>query len=265
MSKPEARFRAILFDSGRTLARPRSGHWFIPPGYRLLFDQELRPRYGNARLEAAFRHGHAYLDDHHHLQTESEELAQFKTFYTIFFKHLNYPAGEDLILGLAEESVFNDDKYEFYPDCFDLLPGLAEHYLLGIVSDAWPSLERVYINQGLRGYFSSFVISARLGSTKPRALNYQVALAELEVTADETVFVDDNLRCLEGAAALGIQPVLIDRDHRIPHNFLRFYGFLRPLFTKKSQKSRLETSGLPFPRICGLADLLALLNNLSHR
>ena len=48
-----------------------------------------------------------------------------------------------------------------------------------------------------------------MGVFKPDRRMYLDALNKCGVPADGTVFIDDSLRNLEGAAALGIMPVLI--------------------------------------------------------
>lgn len=56
-----------------------------------------------------------------------------------------------------------------------------------MVSDAWPSLEKVYVKSGLRVYFSSFIISSILGVNKPNKLMYE-ALNDLNVFLEEAIF-----------------------------------------------------------------------------
>ena len=47
---------------------------------------------------------------------------------------------------------------------------------VGIVSDAWPSLDRRYRMLGVREHFDPFVISALVGTTKPDPRIFGVAL-----------------------------------------------------------------------------------------
>lgn len=83
---------------------------------------------------------------------------------------------------------------------------------LGIVSDAWPSLERVPAAAGMRGHFSSFVVSSRLGVSKPAESMYLTALRDLGVEASDAVFVDDRIRNRDGAAAVGVRPLVLCRS-----------------------------------------------------
>lgn len=83
-----------------------------------------------------------------------------------------------------------------------------------MVSDAWPSLENVFIKAGLRDYFSSFVISSKLGITKPNKQMYMTALEELNVLPEEAIFIDDSIKNCDGAKDLGIKTFLLCRDYR---------------------------------------------------
>ena len=51
-----------------------------------------------------------------------------------------------------------------------------------------------------------------MGAFKPDPKIYLDALNQSSVPAEETVFIDDSTRNLEGAAALGITPILIAAD-----------------------------------------------------
>lgn len=144
--------------------------------------------------------------------TKTEEYKHFVQFYTIVSNELSsLELNREQIEGLAYDTVFNDDKFKFYQDAFEVIPELSNDYLLGIVSDTWPSLDRVFRNVGLRNYFSTFVMSSILGVLKPHELMFQAALTELNVKPEETLFVDDNISNLEGAKALGLHTIWLLR------------------------------------------------------
>lgn len=76
------------------------------------------------------------------------------------------------------------------------------------------SLENVFIKAGFRDYFSSFVISSKLGITKPHEQMYRTALDEIKVFPEEAIFIDDSIKNCDGAKALGIKTLLLCRDFR---------------------------------------------------
>lgn len=55
--------------------------------------------------------------------------------------------------------------------------------------------------------FDPLVISAQIGVMKPHPAAYQAVLDQLKRPPEKTIFVDDRLENVEGAAALGIQAV----------------------------------------------------------
>src|SRR5262249_14843760 len=71
----------------------------------------------------------------------------------------------------------------------DTVPALdrwrARGLRLGMVSNAWPSLDRHYRTLGLRDYFEAFVISAHLGWLKPDVRIFEAALDRLDLPPDE--------------------------------------------------------------------------------
>lgn len=82
---------------------------------------------------------------------------------------------------------------------------------LGVVSNAWPSLERDYRARSLPDYFDPFVISAQVGCSKPDARIFQVALDRLGLPPHDVLLVDDSPRNVATARALGMQGVALAR------------------------------------------------------
>ena len=78
-----------------------------------------------------------------------------------------------------------------------------------MISDTWPSIGRQLEYLGIARYFSFETYSCYVGVFKPDRRMYLDALGKSGVSAKETVFIDDSVRNLDGAAALGIYPILI--------------------------------------------------------
>lgn len=201
--------KAILFDSGRTLNVPRTGHWFITPNFMKIIDLEGFT-FKNKDLSEGFRKAYEYISEISLVKTE-EEYLMFKEFYEIVLKEINYTnLNSNVIELLARDNVYNDDKFLFFDDVKSTLDTLKDKYLLGVVSDTCPSLERVFVNNDLRKYFSTFVMSSVYGSNKGENVLFKIALKELGVKPEETVFVDDSESNLRVAEDLGMIPILID-------------------------------------------------------
>lgn len=212
----DKKIKAILFDSGRVLTYPRTGHWFMPPNFFKYVDKDKFSSLDEKLIEAAFRKAMDYLDSYPLILTEAEEYGKFVEFYNIFSEELRdlgfgrYEASE-----LAKDTVFNDAKFAFYEDVFEYIPKLAKEYKLGVISDTWPSLDRVFNNVGIRQYFSTFIMSSVIGVLKPHELMYTTALKELGIKAEEAIFIDDNIVNVEAARKLGMQGIVIIRDNQL--------------------------------------------------
>lgn len=208
--------KAILFDSGRVLNYPQTGNWFIPPKFFQYIDRTLFKSVNEQELNRAFYKANNYLQKNHYIQTEQKELETFIELYTIIFKELaDIEIDNDTIKAISEDTVYNDEKFIFYDDVFEYIPLFSKDYKLGIVSDTWPSLERVFRSNNLRNYFSTFIMSSKLGVWKPDKLMFNTALNELNMKPDEVLFIDDSIKNVEGAMKLGIQSILMNRDNRI--------------------------------------------------
>ena len=204
--------KAILFDSGHVLNRPRNTSWYHTEKFLALIDlKKIKKnpfRYAFANFAAKM-----HLYSNHHIKNESEEYHLFKRYYFILLRRCDYPRikAAGLSAEIAGDIVFNDDKFIFFDDVESSMRALQSEYMLGIVSDTWPSLERVYRNKDLRDYFSCFVISSVYNSKKYRGKLFQIALSELYLKPEEVLFVDDLDINLNAAKKAGILPVKMDR------------------------------------------------------
>lgn len=206
-------YKAILFDSGKVLNGPATGHWFMPPNFLKYVDKEKFQKLNSKRVSYAFSKANKYIEAQSVIKTKEEEYEYFVQFYAIFSEALpELEIKSAQVELLAKDLVYNPLKYVFYDDALQMIPRLSEEYKLGIVSDAWPSLLDVYAEQKLEGYFECFVISSIIGVTKPNKKMYTTALETLQVSAEQAVFIDDNLRNCLGAIKLGIYSILICRN-----------------------------------------------------
>ncbi len=206
--------KAILFDSGRTLNAPRTGHWFISPNFFNIIN-ETSFQYTEDQLSEAMNKACDHINKMLLVKTEEDEFAMFKEFYEIVLKEIKYVSiNEEIINSLASDNVYNDDKFYFFDDVEPELQRLKDKYILGVVSDTWPSLERVFINKSLRKYFSTFVMSSIYGSYKAEKVLFKIAIEEIGVKPEEVIFIDDSESNLIAAEDFGMIPILIDRYDR---------------------------------------------------
>lgn len=97
-----------------------------------------------------------------------------------------------------------------YPNVKKTLDALRKKYKLASVSDGQAQWARAELaSVGLRGYFHPFIVSGDYGFRKPDERLFKKALKKMDMTADEVVFVgNDMYRDVFGAAQLGIKTVL---------------------------------------------------------
>jgi putative hydrolase of the HAD superfamily len=210
--------KAIIFDSGRTLNIPRTGHWFITPNFFNIIGKQ-RTACTEKQLNMAMRKAYEHINKILFVKTEEQEFLMFKDFYKIVLKELSYSnISDEIIELLAHDNVYNDDKFIFFNDVEPALMKLKERYLLGVVSNTWPSLERVFINKNLKQYFSTFIISSIYGSCKAEKILFKIATEELGVNPEEAIFIDDSEPNLVAAEEFGMIPILIDRYNMLDLN-----------------------------------------------
>ena len=202
--------KAVLFDSGDTLLEPAGGAWWPRPAMLDVLNRS-GSRVEPDELSAALERGMEFLDTHHHVETEDEEITQFREYYAIVFGELHLATASDTIEKLARAEVFELGQTPF-ADTRDTLEELRRAGLrLGIVSNAWPSLERTYRMLDLRKFFDAFVISSKLGCLKPDPRIYRVAIEQIGIEPESILFVDDDPEYVSAAKSMGMRGAIMRR------------------------------------------------------
>jgi putative hydrolase of the HAD superfamily len=103
--------------------------------------------------------------------------------------------------------------FTLYPDVPEALEQLrSAGYKLGIVSNWESRLPDLCTAHGIAAYFDFVVVSEREGFVKPHPHMYRRALELAGVSPEQVVHVGDSLTDdIEGAAAVGIRGILVDR------------------------------------------------------
>jgi len=206
----------IFLDAGYTLVYPKSHSWLYPVNFFDFCDKELFLKMkGSEKYKKLYAQGYQYLDDNHLLKDENDEYDVFLEFYKIVL--LPFPELEidlDKIKKITQSIVFDYDKFNVYGDVKIMLEKWKSGgYKLGIISDTFPTLAHCFKHLGIYGYFDAFVMSCDYGVWKPHEKMYLSALAPLNAKGEESVFVDDGIENLDGAAKFGINPIQIARSN----------------------------------------------------
>lgn len=204
--------KSILFDSGRVLNMSSTGHWFIPPRFFEYVNKEEFLSIEKEKINNAFSNAQKYLFNEKLIKDRKEELKHFTNFYKLFSENLPELEIKN-IEELAKDIVYNTSKYVFYNDVKEVIPRLKNKYKMAVVSDAWPSLENVFIAADMKKYFETIVISTQIGTLKPDSKMYETAIKNLDVNNSEAIFIDDNIYNCLGAEKLGIESILMSREN----------------------------------------------------
>ena len=198
----------IFFDVGYTIDYPASGDWMFTNLFYEIAGDRLK-RCAETKISKAREAGAVYLEKDHLVLTEEDEAEQFYQYYRIISESLQLNLTDDEISALARDRTYNMDNYVIYPDAKSVIQTLSKTHRLGIISDTWPSIENQLRTLDVLQFFSFATYSFSLGVFKPDRQMYVDALQKCGRSAKETVFIDDSPQNLEGAAELGITPILI--------------------------------------------------------
>ncbi len=203
--------KVIFFDVGYTLDYPASGDWMFTNRFLEETGDRLAA-YSDDTISRAREAGLRYLTENHLVTSIEAECEQFYRYYSIISEELNLGLSEAQRRQIARDRALNMENYIPYPGVREVLETLSGTHRLGVISDTWPSISLQLKHLGLERYFSFQTYSCFVGVFKPDRRMYLDALAKSGVPAEETAFIDDSVRNLEGAAALGITPILIAAD-----------------------------------------------------
>jgi HAD superfamily hydrolase (TIGR01549 family)/HAD superfamily hydrolase (TIGR01509 family) len=121
---------------------------------------------------------------------------------------------------ILDEEANNVQFFEGVPETLSSLK--EEGYLLGIITDtALPVHVKLnwFERWGFGNVWDSVVSSRELGIRKPNPKIYQVALQQLGVTADQSVFVGHKSSELDGAKAVGIKTIAFNYEEGVAADY----------------------------------------------
>ena len=202
--------RAIVFDVDFTLARP--GPDLGPDGY-----ERLGARYGltldPSRYDDARRAALVDLKRHPELDHDEEIWIRF----TQRIIEGMGGAGDTYAAACEMEGAWaHAHHFELYEDAIPTLDALRERGLkLGLLSNSARDLDEFVGHHGLT--VDAVLTSRAHGKTKPHEAIFRRMLELLDVAVDEAVMVGDTVEDdVEGALAVGMVAVLVDREGRYP-------------------------------------------------
>ena len=200
----------IIFDAGGVLCYPRMGSWLTTNRLAEIVGGRLGDE--DALKAAMEEEAKKYLDESFPLADETMEFVVRRNYFDALSKRLGWELTEREKDVLARDMTENDARYDFYDDARSALEYVAGKYTVGLLSDAMPSIKRVFMNAGFMDLIDDAVISCEIGATKPDKRMYEAILFKLEAEPGECVFIDDRTGNVEGAIACGMKGIQLDRE-----------------------------------------------------
>ncbi len=199
--------KAVLFDVDFTLFRP--GPELGPEGYRRVGERhglELDPdRYADARIASI------------EALSRERDLVHDEEVWIAFTEQIVLGMGGDPAgaRACAVDMVREWERHEnftLYEDVPPVMDELRRRGLrIGLVSNGQRDLEEFVVHHGLQ--VEAAVGSKAHGRTKPHPSIFGAALDELGTSPSETAMVGDSYEDdIEGARALGMRAILLDRE-----------------------------------------------------
>jgi putative hydrolase of the HAD superfamily len=121
--------------------------------------------------------------------------------------------GEDLILALVQrDRELLCETARLYDDTIPFLERLRRRGIAtALVSNCMANTRELLVQLGIGDLVDTVVLSCEVGGEKPDPAVYRAALDHLGVPAADALFIDDQLRYCEGARAVGVRAVRLDR------------------------------------------------------
>lgn len=216
--------RAVFFDVGETLIRPRRpyGELLVEVGHELDISVPaeilagLGVRIETRVLERTLQ-GLPFT-----FPAATSQRFWFETYHDFFIRYLSNTDARRLaqaFLGLLSSPA----GYTLFDDTVTTLKRMhTDGHRLGIISNWEGWLPTLLEHVGITSFFDHVVISGACGLEKPDARIFLLGMTEGGYLSEEVVYIGDRPAHDVGPARkAGMTPILLDRADRFPHHRAR--------------------------------------------
>jgi putative hydrolase of the HAD superfamily len=114
----------------------------------------------------------------------------------------------------AYEQAYLTQHLTFDAEFLPVVEKLHPHYSCGLFSNDVAEWSR-YLREtyALDQYFDVAIVSGEVGCRKPEQAIYEILLRRVSCPPQDCVFIDNSVKNLRVAEALGLQTILFNRDH----------------------------------------------------
>jgi len=179
----------------------------------------MRTEYQSPRQRLAERFGMDYDDidkivfgSESALRASMGEIKE-EAHWAEVLKRLKRPASEAKSF---QDEFFGGDVID--RGLVEFIRSLRGKVYTGLISNAWSGLREFITKEKVIDVFDTAIISAEVGTIKPSARIYEVALEQAKVGASEAVFIDDVPVNIEACEKVGMRGILFkDPQESLDH------------------------------------------------
>jgi len=182
------KYKAIFFDRDGTLTYPNEKkiEWY----------RETVEKWPNKKFELDYEKMMRLFDAAGYpkegLKSIDEEKRFWKRYYEELLKGEGIKDGVEEKADLLFSELWCNDERKLYDDVVEVMEYFKNRgFKIGVISDTSPYLQITLENLGLGKYIDSYTCSDLVGVMKPDPLIYNTALKSLNITAIQSIYVDD--------------------------------------------------------------------------
>jgi 2-haloalkanoic acid dehalogenase type II len=203
--------KTLFFDLDGTLSE-----------YGLAPNAALRQACGAAGVDADLDH-HDYYDLYKVVQAERPSAGYEEVSDEAYRRLLAAHGWDDPAVARKVATTYRRDRLasiDLYPETLEVLDQLHGEYPLGIISNGPGEIQWAKVQQfHLQPYFGAIIISGEVGTEKPEAAIFCLALGRLDGTADASAHVGDRIKYdVAGARAAGLTSIWVNRGMFLARN-----------------------------------------------
>lgn len=162
----------------------------------------------HSALQKADEFSRTIFNEEHIIATWEDEKSYWEQYYGLIATEL----GDELLSHELFVCTHFVNHCELFPEVKDVLELLGSKYRLGVISNAFPSMDWAFDRLGIRAYFQPLILSAFANTSKPKASIYHLAVKKANTYPEESLFIDDLLVNVEGARQIGMHALHLKRD-----------------------------------------------------
>jgi len=148
---------------------------------------------------------------------EERERQYWKNYFESLLPHLGVNSKQSNLIDWLVDIYTDPRSFVCFDEVHTVLSELkAKGFVLGIISNAFPSAEKTLDHLELKQYFKYIFLSFELPYAKPESMIYQFAAQKANLLIEDIIFVDDRLSFVQGAEEVNMNAWLIDRFIKDP-------------------------------------------------